>query len=503
MSNTRYFTVEGSTRTFDRNKLLAVMLFAFGLALLQVSAVNNLLPSIESGLGAKDSDLQWVLSGYALAFGVILIPVGRFGDIFGRSGGFATGIALFALASLGCGLATDPLMLNAMRIFQGFAAGVFSPQVTALIQEYFEGKDRAWAFGIMGLVISASVATGPILSGVFVSTLGVEIGWRWSFLINFPLGVVLLVLALRWLPFGKERRTMGKKARAAAEREGIQRPKIDLDPLGNILIVVAVLCIMLPFMTHFVWRWALLAGGIVVMILWGVWEAHYKKTGRFPMVDLSLFRIPTYAFSTAAVALLMLGSTSIFVVIALFLQQGFGLTALETGLIGLPNALISAYFSLWAGKRAFEKGAQLQFASLVAITAGAVTTIPAAWAVVQGVSPWLLAAPLALFGFGMGLIGSANQTQAMLQIPPARAGTAGGVLQTSQRIATAIGNAMVTAVLFIGRGTGDTYTHTDWFTGLTFAMILIAVAVVASAIVAFIYMRKYPHAGPDLVSSPL
>lgn len=501
MSNTRYFTVEGSPRTFDRNKLLAVMLFAFGLALLQVSAVNNLLPSIESGLGAKDSDLQWVLSGYALAFGVILIPVGRFGDIFGRSGGFATGIALFALASLGCGLATDPLMLNAMRIFQGFAAGVFSPQVTALIQEYFEGKDRAWAFGIMGLVISASVATGPILSGIFVATLGVENGWRWSFLINFPLGVILLVLSLRWLPFSKERRTIGKKARVAAEREGIERPKIDLDPLGNILIVVAVLCIMLPFMTHFVWRWALLAGGIVAMVLWIVWEAHYKKTGHFPMVDLSLFRIPTYAFSTAAVALLMLGSTSIFVIIALFLQQGFGLTALETGLIGLPNALISAYFSLWAGKRAFEKGAQLQFGALVAIAVGAITSIPVAWVVTQGLSPWLLAVPLALFGLGMGLIGSANQTQAMLEISPARAGTAGGVLQTSQRIATAIGNAMVTAVLFLGRGAGE--THTDWFKGLSLAMALIAVAITASAIVAFIYMRKYPHAGPDLVSSPL
>lgn len=502
MSNTRYFTVEGSSRTFDRNKLLAVMLFAFGLALLQVSAVNNLLPALESvktGLGASDNDVQWVLSGYALAFGVILIPVGRFGDIFGRSGGFATGIALFALASLGCGLATDPLMLNIMRIFQGFSAGVFSPQVTALIQEYFEGKDRAWAFGIMGLVISASVAAGPILSGLFVET----IGWRWAFIINFPLGVILFILALMWLPFGKERRTIGKKGRNLAKSEGVKRPPIDLDPLGNILIIVAVVCIMLPFMTYFVWRWALLAGGLVMIALWVAWESHYKKIGRFPMVDLSLFRIPTYAFSTAVVALLMLGSTSIFVVVAMFLQKGLELSALQTGLIGLPNALISAYFSLWTGKRAFEKGAQIQCAALVAIATGALTSIPVAWAVVHGVTPWLLAAPLALCGLGMGMIGSANQTQAMLQIPPARAGTAGGVLQTSQRVTTAIGNAMVTAVLFIGRGMGDSHTPTEWFRGFTFAMIVISIALVASAIIAFIYMRKYPHAGPDLVSSPL
>lgn len=504
MSNQRFFTVEGSSRTYDRNKLLTVLLFAFALALLQVSAVNNLLPSIETGLGANDADLQWVLSGYALAFGVILIPVGRFGDIFGRSGGFTTGIALFALTSLGCGLAPTPLMLNIMRALQGFSAGVFGPQVTALIQEYFEGKERARAFGIMGLVISASVAAGPILSGLFVALLGPESGWRWNFLINLPLGLILVVLCAFWLPFGKERRTMGRSARAArkaaeAAGEVAPREKIDLDPLGNVLVSLAVLCLMLPFMTHFAWRWILLAAAAVLIVAWIFWERAYKARGRYPMVDLSLFKIPTYTFCTSVTALQFLGTTSIFVIVALFLQQGMGLSALATGLVGLPNALAAAVFSLWSGSHSFERGAQIQVLALVLVLTGVLTSIPVGYAVASGASPMLLAATLTLAGIGMGMIGSANQTQAMLQISPSHAGTAGGVQQTAQRITTAIGNAMITAVFFAGRG--NAATHAEWMHGLAVGLVVIAVPIIVALTVAIIFMKKYPHAGPDFAGA--
>lgn len=517
MTNQRYFTVEGSTRTYDRNKLLTVLLFALMLALLQVSSVNNLLPSIQDGLSASDSDLQWVLSGYALAYGVILIPAGRFGDIFGRCGGFSTGIALFALTSLGCGLAPSSLLLNVMRIAQGFAAGVFSPQVAALIQSYYEGRDRAKAFGIMGLVISASVAIGPILSGVFVAVLGAEQGWRWSFLINLPLGLLLLGLSLLWLPFGKERRTMGQKRRQSAPKRpeaeddavasgqakaaatgGHERPKVDLDPVGNILVVVLVLTIMLPFMTGYWWRWFLLLVAVALAGLWIAWEKAYKRRGGFPMVDLSLFSVHTYTYCTATTALQFLGSTSIFVIVALFLQQGLGYSALTTGLIGLPNTILSAYFALWSGKRSFDRGAQIQVLALVLALGGILVSIPAAYAVARGIHPILLAGTLTFVGVGLGMIGSANQTQAMLEIEPAKAGTAGAVQQTSQRITTAIGNAMITAVFFAAHGAGA--TPTDWSRGFSLGLGVIALALTAALVVALVYMRKYPHAGPDLAA---
>ncbi len=504
MSNERYFTVAGSDRTYDRNRLLTVLLFALMLALLQVSAVNNLLPSIQEGIGASDSDVQWVLSGYALAFGVVLIPVGRFGDIFGRSGGFATGIALFALTSLGCGLAPNAFALNLMRIAQGFAAGVFSPQVTALIQEYYEGRERAKAFGIMGLVISASVAAGPILSGVFVAALGPQHGWRWSFLINVPLGLVLLGLSLRWLPFGKERRTIGKRKASAANPDVAPastkaHPKIDLDPVGNVLVALTVLALMLPFMTDFWWRWFLLLAGVALAAAWIAWESAYKKRGRFPMVDLGLFRVRTYAYCVATTALQFLGSTSIFVIVAMFLQQGMGFSALLTGLVGLPNALFSAYFALWSGKRSFDKGAQIQVLALSLALLGLGLSIPAAWGVTRGIHPAILALALTFVGIGLGMIGSANQTQSMLEIAPSRAGIAGGVQQTSQRITTAIGNAMITAVFFAGHGAGT--NASDWFRGFAMGIGVIAIALFAALTVAFVYMRRYPHAGPDLAAA--
>lgn len=129
-------------------------------------------------MSASESGIQLILSGYALAVGISLVPAGRLGDIFGRSSMWVIGLAIFTLASLGCGLAHTIAELNLMRVLQGIGGGFFSPQVTGLIQQYFQGRARARAFGYMGLVVAASVAVGPLLSGLLVSLLGQDPGWR-------------------------------------------------------------------------------------------------------------------------------------------------------------------------------------------------------------------------------------------------------------------------------------------------------------------------------------
>lgn len=184
--NPRHIRVAGSDRIYDRNKLLIVLLVPLMMTLLQVSSVNNVLTSIGHALGASDSQLQWVLSGYALAVGIVLVPAGRLGDMFGRSSAFVAGFALFTASSLLVGLACDPTLLNFMRVFQGAGAGILAPQTTGLIQRYFVGQARAKAFALFGLVVSMSVAAGPLMSGGLVGILGEDLGWRWSFIINFP-----------------------------------------------------------------------------------------------------------------------------------------------------------------------------------------------------------------------------------------------------------------------------------------------------------------------------
>ncbi len=496
--NPRYIRVAGTDRIYDRNKLLAVLLVPLMMTLMQVSSVNNVLLAMGQAVSASDAQLQWVLSGYALAVGIVLVPAGRIGDIFGRSSVFVIGFAIFTVASLLVGLSNDATVLNLMRLVQGFGAGVLSPQTTGLIQQYFTGQARARAFALFGLVVSMSVAVGPLLSGVLIGALGSESGWRWSFIINFPIGVIGLVLAFMWLPFGKERRHVGSK-KNQSRREHIEKQKkkgvpykkrtrVDLDPFGMVLIASAVLGIMLPFMsTGAAWIWVLLPVAVVLLVIWVAWERRYKKRGNEPMVDLDLFKIKTFSYSAAIAAVQFLGSTSIFVVLAMFLQRGLGATALEVGLVTLPNALISGYAAMWAGKRAVEHGRGVQVMAITLILVGVLGSVLVVWGVQQGISFWWFMLPLTIMGFGLGAMGSANQTQSMLDVPADQGGTAGGVMQTGQRISTAIGNAIITAVFFFVQ---RLYSGDDgWYIGIILAYVVVTFFIVVALIIAFAFWR--------------
>ncbi|UVJ56404.1 MFS transporter [Trueperella pyogenes] len=496
--NPRHIRVAGSDRIYDRNKLLIVLLVPLMMTLLQVSSVNNVLTSIGHALGASDSQLQWVLSGYALAVGIVLVPAGRLGDMFGRSSAFVAGFALFTASSLLVGLACDPTLLNFMRVFQGAGAGILAPQTTGLIQRYFVGQARAKAFALFGLVVSMSVAAGPLMSGGLVGILGEDLGWRWSFIINFPIGVGGLLLAILWLPFGKERRHVGINRAAARseyiemqQREGrfYRRPKIDLDPLGMVLLALSVLGIMLPFMsTGWAFAWVLLPAGCVLLCLWVAWEASYKKRGHEPMVNLGLFSIRTFSWSSAISVFLFLGMTSIFVILAMFLQRGLAVSALDVGLVTLPNALISGYAAMWAGKRALLHGRSLQLLALCLMIIGVAGMLGVVWGIQHGLSYWWLTIPVTILGFGQGAMGSANQTQSMLDVPAEHGGTAGGIIQTGQRIATAIGIAMITAAFFwCQRSYGP---EKGWYDAVYLAYVLILGFLAIALLLAVMFWRE-------------
>src|SRR3954467_5674623 len=149
----------------DRWKALAVLLAAGFMTLLDVSIVNVALPSIEQGLHAEQNELQWIVSGYALALGLSLVPAGRFGDAHGRRPVFMVGVALFVVASAACALAPTPLELVLTRIVQGFAGGLISPQISGLIQSLFRGEERGKAFGYFGSTIGVSSAVAPLIGG--------------------------------------------------------------------------------------------------------------------------------------------------------------------------------------------------------------------------------------------------------------------------------------------------------------------------------------------------
>lgn len=432
--------VEGSPREFHRLKILAVLLLPLSMSLMAISAVNVALPTIAEGLGASDTDLQWVLAGYGLSFGVSLIPAGRAGDVLGRGSWFVAGLVIFVLSSLACGLAPNPVLLNIARLFQGLGAGVFSPQVTGMIQQYFTGGGRAKAFAMFGLVISVSVAIGPVLAGAIITALGPETGWRWAFLINTPLGVLGIVLALLWFPFETERGRRGGRG-ATAER-------LDLDPVGMLLVTATILAVMVPFMANSAGAWALLPLAPLLGWLWVRWERRYAAKGGSPMVQLRLFGFPSFRNGMLVSGTMFVGVASTFAVVAIFLQSGLGLTAAVVGLVGLPNAAASAFSSIWSVRYVMEHGRGLVALMLGLMVLGTLSSVGVALLIPHGAPWWLLAGTLMLNGFAMGAVGSANQTLSLQDVPPEHGGAAGGIKQTVERVGAALGNAIVTGVFF-------------------------------------------------------
>lgn len=270
-----------------------------------------------------------MLSGYALTFGVVLVAGGRAGDLLGRGGLFVSGVTVFTLASVAAGLAPGAGSLNAARFVQGVGSGLLNPQGVGMIQQYFRGAERGRAFGAFGSVVGVAVAIGPVIGGLLIQLGGPELGWRLTFLVNVPVGILCLVLAWLWFP----RPLLHRPRRADGSTEPVWR---SLDPVGSALLGLAVLATMLPFVEggSSPWYWTSLPVGALLGWAWVRWERHYRDTGRSPMVDLAIFTIPSFTRGSTIALLYFLGMTSVWVLVALYLQIGAGKSALQSALVG-------------------------------------------------------------------------------------------------------------------------------------------------------------------------
>lgn len=453
--------------TTEQRRILLVSLIVAFLSLLSVSIVNVVLPSIEESLDASSAALQWILSGYALAFGVVLVAAGRAGDIYGRGKIFVAGLVLFGTGSLVAGFAADPVTLNIARVVMGLGSGFINPQVTGLIQQYFAGAQRGRAFGLFGGIIGVSVAVGPVLGGILVAAFGTEWGWRASFLVNVPFVVLAVIGAFLWLPPSAWRAAVSSPANSAAV--GLQtsaavsetprasrvavgmRRLADLDPLGVVLLGSGTLLVMLPFVEREAgtWIWSSLPIGLLLVVVWVRWEKRCKRSGRAPMVDIDLFRTRSFSNGTLLVSIHFLGMTSVWVLLALWMQSGLGHTALAAGLIGLPSALANAIFAPIAGRHITRIGRPLVlWGFALALTGLSLTVVAVVLHYAMGTSEWWLLCTLGFLGTGQALIISPNQTLTLSEVPLRYAGSAGGVLQTGQRVGTSIGIAVITGIAF-------------------------------------------------------
>jgi EmrB/QacA subfamily drug resistance transporter len=446
-----------------RWQALAVCLGAGAMTLLDLSIVNVALPSIREGLQASNSTLQWVVAGYALAFGVVLVPAGRLGDARSRRTIFMWGVALFTIASAACGAAQAPLWIGVARVAQGLGGGLISPQVSGFIQNLFKGPERGRAFGLFGATVGISTAIGPLLGGLLIQLGGQANGWRLVFYVNVPIGIALLVLARRYLP--------------KADRG----PKQSLDPVGVMLFGAAMFLILLPLVegsndTSLSERpWWLFAVSAVTLVAFVFWERHWTSRGRETLLDLSLVKVRSFVLGLSLGTFYFAGFTSIFIVLTLYLQQGLHYSALEAGASQLPFAVGSAV-SAFAGGRLVERFGR-------ALVVAGVTSISIALIVVDQLVPHLsghvglkLAPVLLLAGLGGGLVIAPNITLSLAEVEPAKAGAGGGLLQTAQRVGSAIGVAVVLALFFerIASTKGDYAAAMSYSLHITIGFLLVA-----------------------------
>jgi EmrB/QacA subfamily drug resistance transporter len=447
----------------DRWMALAVVLAAGFMTLLDVSIVNVALPSIERGLHAQQNALQWIVAGYALALGLVLVPAGRFGDAHGRRPVFMVGVALFVVASAACALAPTALELVLTRILQGFAGGLISPQISGLIQSLFRGEERGKAFGLFGATIGVSSAAGPLTGGALIALFGVHEGWRAVFFVNLPIGVAILLLARRYLP-----------APTAAER----RPQA-LDPLGVVLLGAAILCILVPFIEQRSWhsslRVSLFPLGAVLLVVWVLHERRYGRA-REPLVSVDLFRIRSYALGAPVGLIFFAGFIGLFFIQTQYLQLGLGYPAWKSGLAVTPFAIGSALVASAGSRQALRRGPKLVALGLAMVLVG----IAGVWLAVRAhpgydAALWM-APPLLIAGLGGGLVISPNLTLTLSQVPVERAGSAGGVLQTGQRIGSAAGIA-VTGMVFYDQLASS---HGDFASAFRYGLVSIAAFVAAA-----------------------
>lgn len=467
--------VEGAVRW----RILAVLLGVIFMSLIGVSIVNVALPSIQQGLQADRSDLQWVLSGYALTFGVILVAAGRAGDLMGRGGLFLVGVGIFTASSIAAGLAPDPMWLNAARLAQGIGSGLLNPQGIGMIQQYFRGEERGRAFGYFGTVVGFSVAIGPVLGGLLIETGGPDLGWRLTFLVNVPIGIVAIILGMKWFPKPLFRRPPQSAPNATRRTAGWLA---SLDPIGSVLLGLAILAVLYPFMESrgSTISWALLPVGVVLVWLWVRWERRCARLGHTPMVDLDIFRTSSFTNGTVIMTLYFMGITSVWVLVALYLQDGQGKTAFESGLFGIPAALLSAYAAHWSGHRVSRYGRKIVIGGLMLGLLGLAGSI----AVVLlhervDLNVWWLLLSLSFIGVAQGAVISPNQALTLAEVPLDYAGSSGAILQTGQRIGTSVGIAMITAAVFASLAIWS------WSIAVVIGFGLIAAVVLAALGVAF------------------
>ncbi|WP_328989313.1 DHA2 family efflux MFS transporter permease subunit [Kribbella sp. NBC_01245] len=476
-------------RSTDRSRWLALYVLCAGMLMivLDVTVVNVALPAIQDDLGFSGSSLAWVVNGYLIPFGGLLLLAGRLGDLLGRRTIFVTGLAVFTVASLLCGLAQSQEVLVAARFLQGVGGALTSAVILGMIVTLFpEPREQAKAIGIYAFVASAGGSIGLLAGGVLTQA----ISWHWIFFINLPIGVATAALAIR---------VIGNDS-GIGWRRGADLP-------GAVLItaalMVGVYTIVKPA-AELGWTagQTLVLSALTLVLLAGF--IAREATAASPLVPLRIFRSRNLSGSNLIQALSSSGMFGIFFLGSLYLQRVLGYDALEIGLAFLPTTIVMGLLSVrYSEKLVMRYGARRSLiAGLALIVVGLAyfTQAPVDGSYVVHVLPVVI-----LLGLGGGVCFPAVMTLAMSSATEEDAGLASGLIGTTAEVGAALGLAVLATLAATHsaglEGTGRT-VEAALTSGYQFAFAIAAIIVAAAIVIALTVMRPERTASPATEPAP-
>ena len=456
-----------------------VVIAASVMDLLDSTIAQTTAPAIRTDLGGSYASIEWISAGYTLAMSVGLLVGGRLGDLYGRSRVMLVGMAAFAGASLLCALAPTSGALIGFRILQGAVGAVMIPQGFGLIRELFGDEGQQKAFAVFGPVMGMSAVLGPVIGGALVDLDLFGTGWRSIFIVNVPIGAAAIWLGLRHLP----------RTEAASAGERIDLPSVVLGAAG-------VAGIIYPLIEGRekgwpVWTVAMIVAGFAALAVFG--RRQTRLTGdRAPLVDPSVLRRRAYVSGLALVVCFIGAMGGMILVFNVMLQAGLGFTPLGSGVATITIPVFAIFGSITSSVTLERLGRKTIQIGAATMALGLLVTDLVLRAQGAGLSAWEIAAPLAVTGFGMGMIFVPMFDVILAGVEPHQLGSASGLLEAVQQLGMSLGIAIVGTVLFdvVGGAHGAAA-----FVGAADHALLVAIGFLAAAFTVSFWLPRHAREG--------
>jgi EmrB/QacA subfamily drug resistance transporter len=447
---------------------LAAVSFGLFMIMLDNTVVNVALPSIQRDLGADLSELEWIVTGYALTFAALMLIGGKVADAYGRRRIFVVGIAVFTVASLWCGLADSGETLIAARVLQGAGAALMNPATLSIIAATFPPHQRGTAIGIWAGVSGLALAIGPLVGGLITD----HLEWSWIFFVNVPVGILAIAASFLFIDESRDE----------------SHVRLDLPGLATSGIGLFALTYGLIEANTYGWGSARILGAFALAGIGILAFVLLERNQRSPMLPLELFRNGTYTGANLVILLVALAMFGVFFFVSLYMQNILGYSAVQTGAAFLPMTILIILIAPIAGRASDRIGSRgLMTAGMILIAVQLVFFAR----LTHDASFWNLLPAFMIGGIGMALTMTPSAAAATRSVPVDKAGVGAAVLNSARQVGGTMGIAVMGAIM--ASATGDVRTPEAFMDGFQKALLVAAGIAVVGAVVAYVLVR--PHEG--------